>query len=185
MNAVYFIQQFIREPRTVGAVAPSSKYLAKQMIAPIDFASAKCIIEYGPGTGIFTEQLIQHKKKETVLFLLETNDRFYMALQEKYGHLPNVHIIHDSAECAGYHMRKYDMKQADYVVSGLPFTSLPRDVAKRILSKTAELLGENGEFITFQYSKVKQRFFQSFFPKIEKKRVLFNLPPAYVFTCRK
>nr|WP_269320954.1 rRNA adenine N-6-methyltransferase family protein [Bacillus sp. UNC438CL73TsuS30] len=65
-------------------------------MAPIQFAHAKGIVEYGPGTGIFTEQLIDHKNDDTVLLVIESNTEFYEPLKEKYNGIPNVHIIHGS-----------------------------------------------------------------------------------------
>ncbi len=73
----------------------------------------------------------------------------------------------------------------DYVLSGLPFTSLPKEVSSRILNNVMESLRENGKFITFQYSLVKKGFIEAFFPDIQLKKVWFNFPPAYVFSCKK
>ncbi|MEH6892439.1 rRNA adenine N-6-methyltransferase family protein, partial [Bacillus sp. JJ864] len=69
MKVLHFLSEYIKHPRTVGAAFASSKQLAKQMVSPINFEKAKCIIEYGPGTGVFTEQLIQHKHNDTVLLI--------------------------------------------------------------------------------------------------------------------
>ncbi|MFC5774839.1 class I SAM-dependent methyltransferase [Ectobacillus antri] len=185
MSAVGFLQQFMKEPRTVGAVLPSSKYLAQEMIASIDFSKAKCIVEYGPGTGVFTKRLIESKHSETILLILETNAAFCWELKQTYGHIPNVYIINDSAEHVSYYVRQHGFAKADYVISGLPFTSLPADVSTRILEETEKTLSEQGAFMTFQYSKVKSIFFKSFFEQIKVKRVWQNVPPAYVFTCKK
>ncbi|OIK09959.1 SAM-dependent methyltransferase [Bacillus sp. MUM 116] len=179
-----FIKQFIKHPRTVGAVLPSSKQLAKQMIAPIQFAHAKSIVEYGPGTGIFTEQLIDNKEDDTVLLVIESNAEFYEPLMEKYGGIPNVHLIHGSAENIDRYIQEYKVPNVNYFVSGLPFTSLPISVSKNILRKTKAILGNNGEFITFQYSQLKKEFFESYFSHIEVIKVHWNIPPAYVFICK-
>ena len=53
-----FLRQFVQSPRTVGAVLPSSPALARAMLAPIDFASARTIVEFGPGTGAFTREIV-------------------------------------------------------------------------------------------------------------------------------
>ncbi|SMQ86845.1 Phospholipid N-methyltransferase [Bacillus sp. OV166] len=184
MHEIEFIKQFIKHPRTVGAVIPSSKQLAKQMIAPIQFANAKSIVEYGPGTGIFTEQLIEHKEDKTVLLVIESNEGFYDTLKDRYCGFRNVHIIHDSAERIDRYIQEYQVSKVNYIVSGLPFTSLPISVSKNILMKTKDILENKGEFITFQYSQFKKEFFESFFTHIEVKKVHWNVPPAYVFICR-
>ncbi|MDQ6601059.1 class I SAM-dependent methyltransferase [Bacillus salipaludis] len=180
MHEMAFIKEFIKHPRTVGAVFPSSKQLAKQMIALIQFAHAKGIVEYGPGTGIFTEQLIDHKNEDTVLLVVESNTEFYELLKEKYYGIPNVHIIHGSAENIDRYIQEYKVPQVNYFVSGLPFTSLPIDISKNILRKTKAILGNNGEFVTFQYSQLKKEFFVFYFTHIEIIKVHWNIPPAYI-----
>ncbi|GMG73320.1 SAM-dependent methyltransferase [Priestia aryabhattai] len=183
MNAIHFIKEYIRHPRTVGAVMPSSKQLAKEMVKPIPFKTATCIVEYGPGTGVFTEEIIQHKDSDTIFLAIEANETFYQMLKEKYAHVENVYIIHDSAENIKLYLNQYGIGKVDYIVSGLPFTSLPYPISKSILQETANVLGKEGNFITFQYSKVKCSFFSSFFDNVDFKRVCWNVPPAYVFFC--
>ncbi|KZE70272.1 rRNA adenine N-6-methyltransferase family protein [Paenibacillus sp. CMAA1739] len=183
MNAIHFIREYIRHPRSVGAVIPSSRQLAKQIATPIYFDKASCIIEYGAGTGVFTQELILNKRPETLLLVIEANESFYKTLQSKYGHLEKVHIIHGSAEHVARYMKQYHVSKVDYIVSGLPFTSLPAALSSLILGQTAEVLGQEGKFITFQYSKVKHNFFRTFFADIQIKKVNYNVPPAYVFTC--
>jgi phospholipid N-methyltransferase len=177
MNVFYFLNEYIKHPRTVGALMSSSRQLAKHMIAPINFEQAKCIIEYGPGTGVFTEQLIQ------VLLIIENNKQFFHTLKSKYGAMKNIHIIHGSAEYADKYVQQYKITKVDYIVSGLPFTSLPLATSEKILQVTREVLGSDGKFISFQYTRLKQQFFQSFFVNIDVEKVLWNIPPAFVFTC--
>ncbi len=59
-----FLKQFLLNPRKIGAIAPSGKALAKKMIQPIHFEKAKCIVEYGPGTGSFTDGLVTNKRNK-------------------------------------------------------------------------------------------------------------------------
>lgn len=183
MIQLQFFSQYIRHPRRVGAILPSSRHLAEQMVSSINFASSGCIIEYGPGTGVFTEQLILKKQPHTTLLLIENNKEFYEMLNRKYGAIENVHVIHDSAERIAHYMKAYGVDGVDYVVSGLPFASLPKEVSERILTETRKVLGEDGEFITFQYSRFKQKYLQSFFSDIQIDKVVFNMPPAFVFKC--
>ncbi|SFI69131.1 Phospholipid N-methyltransferase [Bacillus sp. 71mf] len=137
----------------------------------------KCIVELGPGTGSFTKEIIKRKKKKTPFILIEINEGFFKKLQKRYEDDASVVVIHGSAENI--------QKNVDYVLSGLSFTSLPEEASSYILSNVMESLNENGKFSTFQYSLVKKGFIESFFPKIELKKVWFNFPPAYVFSCKK
>lgn len=179
-----FLLEYIKNPRKVGAVAPSSRYLAEGMIEAIDFENAQCIVEYGPGTGVFTEKILARVQEHTTVILIELNKNFYDELKNRYGYKKNVIILNESAENIDNILRKYNIKKMDYVVSGLPFASLPAEVSENILTKTRVLLDENGDFITFQYSLFKKKFIQKFFDRMNTKLVVRNLPPAYVLDCK-
>lgn len=183
MERLSFIIQYITKPRSVGAILPSSKYLANKMIEDIDFDQAKYIVEYGPGTGVFTKELIENRKKGTVILLFEGNKEFCKVLKQKYNDEPNLHIINDSAEHIGKYLDRYTIPYADYIVSGLPFASLPYQVSLNILEQTQKHLKVDGKFITFQYTLLKKDFIGQYFNELSIKREIRNIPPAYVFCC--
>uniref|UniRef100_UPI003F496098 class I SAM-dependent methyltransferase n=1 Tax=Niallia taxi TaxID=2499688 RepID=UPI003F496098 len=184
MRKFSFIYQYITNPRTVGAIWPSSKFLSKKMVDGIDFKKAKYIVEYGPGTGVFTKKILEKRSENTVIMLIENNEEFYGILKKKYNKQRNIIIIHGSAEHVQQYLLEYGIPYADYIVSGLPFASLPNSVSKGILSNTLKVLKTGGEFVTFQYTKVKIPFMRNYFPNITLKRELRNLPPAYVLQCK-
>lgn len=179
-----FLLEYIKNPRKVGAIAPSSRYLAEGMIDSIDFKRAECIVEYGPGTGVFTEKILARVQEDTIVILIELNKNFYDELKKRYGYKKNVIILNESAENIDNILSQYNIKKMDYVVSGLPFASLPAEVSENILRKTSMLLKENGDFITFQYSLFKKKFIERFFRRMNIKMVVRNLPPAYVLDCK-
>lgn len=178
-----FIKEFIKNPNYIGAVAPSGKHLAEKMIEDINFKESDCIVEYGPGTGVFTEKLIARKKEDTILLVFENNEEFYNELYHMYGYKKNVIIINDGAENIKTYLKKYNIDKVDYIVSGLPFTVLPSNISDEILHNTREILFKSGVFVTFQYSLVKKNFFKSYFNNIKVKKVMLNIPPAYVLKC--
>lgn len=181
---VSFIMQFLKNPRTIGAVAPSSSCLARKMMEPIDFSRASCIVEYGPGLGAFTRELVKRKKKDTALILIEQNPQFCRRLEEIYGGDKNVSIIQGGAEHGRTYLTKLGYSQADYIVSGLPFTSLPGEITAEIFANTQKILGKGGTFITFQYSLLKKGLFQKYFRLIGCGLAFWNLPPAYVLVMK-
>ena len=117
MDGLSFIKQYITKPRTVGAILPSSEYLADKMVETIDFKSASHIMEYGPGTGVFTDRILEMRKSSTIILLFETNEVFYNLLQKKYKNEPNLYIINDSAEHIEKYMARYHIPWVDYIVS--------------------------------------------------------------------
>lgn len=183
MEWITFIKQYIKKPTTVGAVLPSSHNLANKMIENINFNDCKYIVEYGPGTGIFTEKLIQNRSRSTVLILIEYNYDFYDMLIDKYKFEENLHIINDSAENIDKYLKEYNISSVDYIVSGLPFASLPKNVSSSILNVSKKILKKDGKFITFQYTLLRKQFINEFFGKIDIKKEIKNIPPAYVFSC--
>lgn len=183
MEVVSFLKNYIKYPRMIGAICPSSKALAKKMMENIDFENAECIVEYGPGTGVFTEEIIKRKKKEMVLLLVELNEDLYELLTNKYGHNENVYIINDSAEKVSNYINRLGFKYADYIVSGLPFAAFPKQVSNEILTNTAKALKKDGKFITFQYTLLKKNLVKQFFKDIDITYEFRNFPPAFVFNC--
>ena len=177
-----FILQYILKPRSTGAILPSSKYLARKMVENINFNDARCIVEYGPGTGVFTKRILQCRKDETVVILIERNENFYNVLTEKYKDVLNLHILNDTAKNIGKHLSVHGFSHADYIISGLPFASLPNEISESILLQTQKFLAPNGFFITFQYTLFKKRIFEKFFTANNIKHEMRNVPPAYVLT---
>lgn len=183
MKNLSFLTQFFANPKTIGAILPSSSFLGDKMIEKIDFNVAKYIVEYGPGTGVFTEKLLEKRNHNTVILLVENNITFCSLLKERYKGIDNVHIQHGSAENIEQYLNEYNIPYVDYVISGLPFSSLPGKISYEILLNTSNSIKDDGMFITFQYTKLKKAFIQQFFAKLEVTREYRNWPPAYIFSC--
>lgn len=176
--------QFIRHPRTIGAIAPSGKALAAKMMESVCFSRARCIVEFGPGTGSFTRELIRRKRKNTKLLVIEQNPVFYKKLKEAFESEQNVYLIHGDAQQVNSYLSQYGFQTADYIISGLPFTSLPKAVSENILLATQKAIGAKGRFLTFQYSLAKQKFFMEYFTMTGRLLEFRNLPPAYVLVMK-
>ncbi len=112
------------------------------------------------------ERNYEEKKKETIFLLIEINEVFCKELTRKFKDEQNVIVVHGSAENIKKYMEEFNIECVDYVLSGLPFTSLPEEVSKRILNNVMEAIHENGEFITFQYSLVKKDLYSTSFLKL-------------------
>ena len=179
-----FLREYIKTPNTIGAVAPSSRHLAAAMTAWVDFNKAKCIVEYGAGTGIFTREVCAKKRPGTVYIVIEQNDRFYSMLQKQFHGVPGVVLIHGDAGNVCNFLKKQGFPHADHIISGLPFTSLPEPVSRRILSQTQKAVGAKGVFTTFQYTLLRRQFLEEYFNIRKIVRIWRNLPPAYVLNMK-
>lgn len=180
---VSFLREYIKDIRNIGAVAPSSRFLSRKMVASIDFTRAKVIMEFGPGTGVFTAEIVKRMSKNTTLIVIESNPVFYQKLHDTYQSASNVEIINASAEHADSLHKERSLAAPDYIISGLPFAALPTEISHKILHDTSQLLNKQGVFITFQYTLLKRNLFASYFDNIEVTRELRNLPPAYILRC--
>ncbi|HEX3023180.1 MAG TPA: rRNA adenine N-6-methyltransferase family protein [Lachnospiraceae bacterium] len=181
---MYSTNFLVKHPRKVGAIAPSSNHLAERMVERINFKKATCIVEYGPGLGSFTRKLVEYKKRECKLILIEQNNEFCTALGKEYFDREDIAILNESAENIEDILGDMGIEKADYVVSGLPFTSLPTKVSNKILSNTKRIIRKEGGFLTFQYSLVRRELLLKYFVINNISKVRKNFPPAYVFECK-
>ncbi|MGB4762375.1 MAG: rRNA adenine N-6-methyltransferase family protein [Candidatus Saccharimonas sp.] len=178
-----FFRQYLGNLRSVGAIAPSSRHLARKMVAAIDFDTANVIVEYGPGTGTITAEIVPRLHPDATLLLIETNQAFCTHLREIYRDNPAVKVIHGSAAATAKHLRTHKLAPPDAIISGLPFAALPGDISRAILDTTVKLLGDRGVFVAFQYTLLKRELFERYFSTLRITREIRNLPPAYVFRC--
>lgn len=178
-----FLKEFFKEKRTVGAIAPSSKILVKFMLGKLNIESAKIIVEYGPGTGPFTVELLKRMAPDAKLLVFETQESFCEVLRSKIND-PRLEIINDSAEKIGEYLHQFGFKEADFIISSLPFTVIPNPIKTNILNNTVKFLSRKGIFAQYQYSLNAHRLLKQRFKEVKIKFSPFNLPPAFIYTCR-
>lgn len=185
-DEIMFFRRFLSNPTEVGAIAPSSRYLAAKMISHIDWCPDIVIVELGPGTGPFTEAISNRIAPESVYIGVETDEAFVAHLNERFD---NLTFEHDSAAKLLSLLEKYEVESIDEIVSGLPFASLPSNVSESILEASFAALKPGGSFVTFQYLhstvlppaiKFRARMKRLFGPMVGWRFELCNLPPAFV-----
>ena len=140
--------RFVRSPRTVGAVMPSSRALARAMVAHLDLSGDASVVELGPGTGVFTRELAQRLGPQARALAVEIEPSFVAALQNRF---PRVEVVCASAEQLTDLLEVRGMLPVDHIISGLPFASLPSSVTTGILTAVVGSLRPGGTFTTFQY----------------------------------
>jgi phosphatidylethanolamine/phosphatidyl-N-methylethanolamine N-methyltransferase len=186
---VKFFQSFIREPASVGAISPSSRSLAKAMIQGCSLQTADTVVEIGPGTGAFTSLIRENIGRKTTFIALELDATHAKSLQRRF---PDLKVYHDSAEKIRDYLELHGRQKANYIISGLPWASLPMDVQKRVMDAILACLAPGGSFTTFAYLHARwlpkaRQFRQSLnqhFNKVAVSQVIWkNLPPAFVYYC--
>lgn len=177
-----FIKEFFKEKKTVGAIAPSSKFLMKKMLKPIDFDQAKCIVELGPGNGVFTKGLLDKMRTDAKLFSFELNENFYNLINDEIKD-HRLTLLNESAEHIGEILRSHQIEKADYIVSSLPLAVIPNDIKNRILDAAVNFLSPEGKYIQFQYSLNAKKLLEERFDSVKIDFTPVNIPPAFVYRC--
>lgn len=181
-EALLFAGNFIRHPHMLGSIVPSSRFLVDRVLAPIDWEWARVIVEYGPGVGTFTREILQRMRRDARLIVIETNRHFVQFLKTS---LPDarLHVVHDSAAEVGPVLQGLGLAPAQYIVSGIPLGSMPVPVRADIVDKTRAALEPNGAFLVYQFTaRVLPQLRQSF-GHVHRSFERRNLPPAQLFVC--
>lgn len=177
-----FISEFIKETKMVGAIAPSSKFLMKKMLSKIDFSNDITLIELGPGTGVFTSEILSRMTPNSRLLSFEINPVFYNQLKSKFKD-SRLSLICDSAENVKNHISK-DIQSVDGIISSLPLAVIPIRVKLKILNALVDVLGVNNYFVQYQYSMNAKKILQAKFKQLEIDFTPLNIPPAFIYYCK-
>lgn len=179
-----FFKVAIKNIKTSGTIAPSSRFLAKKMLDKIDFSSCKVLVELGPGNGAITHQILKKINSKTQLICFEVNDEFYQELSE-IKH-PQLTILKASAEEIQIELEKLGLSKACHIVSSLPLTIIPDEISNSILENSLDSLESNGTFVQYQYSLTYYKRLKAVFKEeISLGFELLNFPPAFVYHCKK
>lgn len=175
-----FFRGFIKHPVMVGSVIPSSKILIDRMLAQVDWANCKLFVEYGPGVGTFTQHILDRLSPDATLVTIDTNPDFTAYLNGKFTD-SRLEAVTGSAANVRKILADRGFESADYVLSGLPFSTLPQGVGPKIAQETAEALRPGGAFLVYQFSPKVREFIAPHFDRIDKAFEWVNIPPATLF----
>ncbi len=176
----FFLKGFIKHPVMVGSVIPSSKILIDKMLAPVDWANCKLFVEYGPGVGTFTQHILDRLAPDATLLTIDTNPDFTTYLSAKIRD-SRLKPVTGSAADVREIMAELGFDDADYILSGLPFSTLPDGVGPAIAEATADALRPGGAFLVYQFSPKVRQFIAPYFERIDRGFEWRNVPPATLF----
>ncbi len=175
-----FLRSFLRSPRQVGAVLPTSRRTVRAMLDLAALEQARCVVEMGAGTGSYTREIVKRLAPDARLLAFEIDpalaDRLAGELRD-----PRVRVLNDSAERAEAYL---DGERADVIVSAIPFTTVPAAMRQTLLSTARALLADDGTMLVIQYSTFLQADLERTFPSVRRRFELLNVPPAFLFACR-
>jgi phospholipid N-methyltransferase len=171
-----FAKNFLQHPRMLGSVIPSSRFLIQRILDRIDWVHARVIVEYGPGVGNVSQQLLRRLHPEGRLILVEMNEDFVALLGERI-HDPRVTVVQGSAANIRQILR-------DLKIAGIPYSTIPIYLRRRILRESRAVATEGGEVIVYQFMRTIERHLHDCFDEVEPDFEALNLPPARVWYCR-
>jgi phospholipid N-methyltransferase len=177
-----FAANFIRHPAMLGSIIPSSRFLVNQVLKPVDWEHARVIVEYGPGVGTFTSQILRRMRADATLVAIETNRDFVRFLSSS---LPDerLHVVHDSAAEVQSVLERLALPRPQYIISGIPLGSMPRALQADIVSKTRAALEPGGAFLVYQFTARVLPVLERSFGEVRRSFERRNLPPAQLFVC--
>ncbi len=174
-----FFRQFLKHPGMIGSVIPSSRALVDAVLEPVDWERTRLFVEYGPGVGTFTRPILERMHPDATLIAIDLNLDFVAWLDAQIDD-PRLRVVHGSAIDVRRFIREAGYQQADYVVSGLPFSTLPDGVGAAICAETRAALRPSGEFLIYQYSRFVMRLLTPVFGAISDRLEWRNIPPCRV-----
>lgn len=177
-----FAANFLKHPSMLGSVIPSSRYLVERLLAPVDWSRARCIVEYGPGVGTITREILARMHADARLLAFELNREFAAYLRRGLDD-PRLTVVEGSATGLGREMEALQWESLDYAVSGIPFSTMPPTVRDTILSGTQDRLGAGGEFLVYQFSDRVRPHLERRFEVIDRGVVFRNFLPARCYRC--
>ncbi len=169
---VTFVAQAVMKQQEIGAFFPSSNVLTDTMLRPINFKTAKHIVELGPGTGTMTKVLLERMAKDCRLTVIEINKSFCKKIRQI--HDKRLHVIEGNARDLSSHIKK-----AEYVVSGLPLHNFPLAFHETILREVKKVA--TIAYIQFHTLPKREQLRQKYFTVTQRKHVLRNIPPSFVY----
>ena len=175
-----FLRGFLKNPVMVGSVIPSSKVLIDRMLAPVRWDEVKLFVEYGPGVGTFTRQILDRLPAEARLIAIDTNADFIDYLRKDIDDERLIAVTGSAADVQNI-IESQGFGKADYILSGLPFSTLPPGVGDAIGEATANAIRPGGAFLVYQFSPKVRDFIAPFFERIERGFEWRNVPPATLF----
>ncbi len=175
-----FFRGFLEHPKMVGSIIPSSRFTIEKMLAPVEWDECKLFVEYGPGVGTFCQPVLDRLRRDGTLIVIDTNPLYIDYLRKTITD-SRFHAVLGSAAEVEEIVAAHGFDQADYVLSGLPFSTLPDGVAPAIAEATHRVLRPGGAFLVYQFTARARDYMAPHFRRIDSGFEWLNVLPCKLF----
>src|SRR5690348_16782356 len=134
-ETLLFAKNFLQHPKMLGSLIPSSRFLVDRLLNKINWKRARTVVEYGPGVGTITGRILQRMSPDARLVVFEMNEDFVRHLNRAYPDR-RLHVVHGSAENVYCELDRLKLAGADYIISGIPFTTMPVPLREAIMRES-------------------------------------------------
>jgi phospholipid N-methyltransferase len=179
-----FLKGFVKHPVMVGSIIPSSPTLIDHMLSRVDWSKVTLFVEYGPGVGTFCRPVLERMRGDATLIAIDTNPDFIDYLRRDIADSRFKPVLGSAADVESI-IAAHGFEGADYILSGLPFSTLPEGAGPAIASATHRALNPGGQFLVYQFRKRARDFLAPHFSQIEDGFEWVNVPPCYLFWATK
>ena len=175
-----FFRGFIKHPVMVGSIIPSSDSTVDKMLAPVKWDECDLFVEYGPGVGTFCDAILSRLKPDATLLVIDLNPDFIAYLKR---HITDSRFIavHGSAADVNEIIAAHGFEKANYILSGLPFSTLPGDLGDVIARQTGRAIQSGGAFLVYQFRVRARDFMTPYFDRIDNGYSFWNILPCHLF----
>ncbi|VAW33844.1 hypothetical protein MNBD_GAMMA01-2092 [hydrothermal vent metagenome] len=183
-ESAFFIKNAILKPKQVAYFLPSSKALIHSIAKKSQLATAKHIVELGPGTGGTTKGILLEMQQSAELCAVEINKDFVDYLNKSITD-QRLHVRHDGAQNLTEIIKKLGWIHADVVISGIPFSTLPKGIAKEIMQSIYASIKPGGLFVAYQLRDKVGQLATPIFGEAIVHWEYKNFPPMRIFIWKK
>ena len=181
-ETLLFAKNFLQHPRMLGSLIPSSRFLIDRLLSRVDWKRARTIVEYGPGVGTITAHILSRMSPDARLVVFEMNEDFVNYLARVFPD-PRLHVVHGSAETVQRELDRLKLDGADYIISGIPYTTMPVELREKIMRESREALNPGGAALVYQFTRAVLPYLKSHFRQIDQDFEPRNILPARLFYC--
>jgi phospholipid N-methyltransferase len=179
-----FARNFFRNPRMLGSVIPSSRWLVEQLLRDVDWQRARVIVEFGPGVGTITREILARMRPDATLVAIEVNDEFVRVLRNGIADA-RLRVAHRSAADVNEILAGLGQPKADYLLAGIPFSILSDGDRASVLRAAYDALRDDGVMLVYQFSGRVRADLEKLFRTVHQRFEPRNILPARVFHCAK